>query len=70
MNKYDFDTVIDRRGTSARKYEWLDGMFGRHDVPTLSTAYAGVSTIPFWAITRVRTVFGSHWPNGLPTVIP
>jgi len=32
MNKYDFDRVIDRRGTSAVKYEGLDGVFGRHDV--------------------------------------
>lgn len=46
MNKYDFDTVIDRRGTSARKYEWLDGMFGRHDVSPLWIADLDFAVCP------------------------
>lgn len=46
MNKYDFDTIIDRRGTSAIKYEWLDGMFGRHDVSPLWIADLDFAVCP------------------------
>lgn len=46
MNKYDFDTVIDRRGTSAIKYEWLDGVFGRHDVSPLWIADLDFAVCP------------------------
>ena len=46
MSKYDFDTVIDRRGTSAIKYEWLDGMFGRHDVSPLWIADLDFAVCP------------------------
>ncbi len=46
MNKYDFDKVIDRRGTSAIKYEWLDGMFGRHDVSPLWIADLDFAVCP------------------------
>ncbi len=35
MNKYDFDSVIDRHGTYATKYDGLDQVFGRHDVMPL-----------------------------------
>ena len=46
MNKYDFDTVIDRRGTTAIKYEWLDGVFGRHDVSPLWIADLDFAVCP------------------------
>lgn len=46
MNKYDFDTVIDRRGTSAVKYEGLDGVFGRHDVSPLWIADLDFAVCP------------------------
>lgn len=46
MNKYDFDTVIDRRGTAAIKYEWLDGVFGRHDVSPLWIADLDFAVCP------------------------
>ena len=46
MSKYDFDTVIDRRGTSAVKYDWLDGMFGRHDVSPLWVADLDFAVCP------------------------
>lgn len=32
MAKYDFDTVIDRRGTGAMKYDALNELFGRNDI--------------------------------------
>lgn len=46
MNKYDFDTVIDRRGTSAVKYEGLDTFFGRHDVSPLWIADLDFAVCP------------------------
>lgn len=46
MSKYDFDTVIDRRGTSAIKYEWLDGVFGRHDVSPMWIADLDFAVCP------------------------
>ena len=46
MNKYNFDDIIDRRGTSAIKYEWLDGMFGRHDVSPLWIADLDFAVCP------------------------
>lgn len=46
MNKYDFDTVIDRRGTSAIKYEGLDTFFGRHDVSPLWIADLDFAVCP------------------------
>jgi cystathionine beta-lyase len=35
MAKYDFDTVIERRGTGAMKYDSLKALFGREDVTPL-----------------------------------
>ena len=46
MNKYDFYTVIDRRGTSAIKYEGLDTFFGRHDVSPLWIADLDFAVCP------------------------
>lgn len=46
MNQYDFDTVIDRRGTSAVKYEGLDAFFGRHDVSPLWIADLDFAVCP------------------------
>ena len=46
MTKYDFDTVIDRRGSSAMKYEGLDTFFGRHDVAPLWIADLDFAVCP------------------------
>lgn len=46
MTKYDFDTIIDRRGTSAIKYEGLDTFFGRHDVSPLWIADLDFAVCP------------------------
>lgn len=46
MSKYDFDTIIDRRGTSAIKYEGLDTFFGRHDVSPLWIADLDFAVCP------------------------
>ena len=35
MGKYDFDSVIERRGTGAMKYDSLEALFGRSDVTPL-----------------------------------
>ena len=47
MEKYDFDKVIDRRGTGAIKYEWLDKLFGRQDLLPLWVADMDFETPPF-----------------------
>lgn len=44
--KYNFDTVIDRRGTSAVKFEGLDAVFGRHDVAPLWIADLDFAVCP------------------------
>ncbi len=46
MNKYDFDSVIDRRDTCAVKFEGLDAMFGRHDVTPLWIADLDFAVCP------------------------
>lgn len=46
MNKYNFDTLIDRRGTSAVKYEGLDAVFGRHDVSPMWIADLDFAVCP------------------------
>lgn len=46
MEKYNFDTVIDRRGTSSMKYEGLDTVFGRHDVSPLWIADLDFAVCP------------------------
>ena len=46
MTKYDFDTVIDRRGTCATKLDGLDAMFGRHDVTPLWIADLDFAVCP------------------------
>lgn len=46
MKKYNFDTVIDRRGTSSMKYEGLDAVFGRHDVSPLWIADLDFAVCP------------------------
>lgn len=46
MKKYDFDTVIDRHGTSSMKYEGLDAVFGRHDVSPLWIADLDFAVCP------------------------
>ncbi|MDE6651221.1 MAG: cystathionine beta-lyase, partial [Paramuribaculum sp.] len=35
MGKYDFDRVIDRKGTGAMKYDALTELFGRDDITPL-----------------------------------
>lgn len=44
--KYDFDTIIDRRGTSAVKFEGLDAVFGRHDLSPLWIADLDFAVCP------------------------
>lgn len=46
MNKYDFDVIIDRRGTSAIKFEGLDAFFGRHDVSPMWIADLDFAVCP------------------------
>ena len=46
MNMYDFDSVIDRHGTYAMKYDNLDQMFGRHDVTPLWIADLDFAVCP------------------------
>jgi len=46
MKKYDFDSVIDRHGTCATKYDGLDQMFGRHDVTPLWIADLDFAVCP------------------------
>ena len=46
MNRYDFDSVIDRRGTYATKYDGLDQVFGRHDVMPLWIADLDFAVCP------------------------
>lgn len=46
MKKYDFDQVIDRRGTGCTKYEQLDTMFGRHDLMPLWIADLDFAVCP------------------------
>lgn len=46
MSKYDFDSVIDRHGTYATKFDGLDQMFGRHDVTPLWIADLDFAVCP------------------------
>ncbi len=46
MKKYDFDSVIDRRGTSAVKIDRLDRVFGRHDLTPLWIADLDFAVCP------------------------
>ncbi len=46
MSMYDFDSVIDRHGTLALKYDGLDQMFGRHDVTPLWIADLDFAVCP------------------------
>ena len=46
MNSYNFDTIIDRHGTSAAKLERLDSVFGRHDVTPLWIADLDFAVCP------------------------
>ena len=43
---YDFDTIIDRRGTGAMKLDGLDAVFGRHDVTPLWIADLDFAVCP------------------------
>ena len=44
---YDFDKIIDRRGTGSVKYEMLKEMFGREDLIPLWVADMDFETPPF-----------------------
>lgn len=46
MSNYNFDCVIDRRGTSSMKFEGLDAFFGRHDVSPLWIADLDFAVCP------------------------
>lgn len=46
MTKYNFDTIIDRRGTGAAKIERLDAVFGRHDLTPLWIADLDFAVCP------------------------
>ena len=43
---YDFDSVIDRHGTSAAKIDRLDAVFGRHDLTPLWIADLDFAVCP------------------------
>ena len=45
--KYDFDTIIDRRGTDAVKLRRLKTLFGREDLIPLWVADMDFATPPF-----------------------
>jgi len=47
MANYDFDKVIDRRGTGSYKYERMDRVFGRKDLIPLWVADMDFETPPF-----------------------
>ncbi|MCH5222381.1 MAG: pyridoxal phosphate-dependent aminotransferase [Muribaculaceae bacterium] len=46
MARYDFDSVIDRRGTAAVKIDRLDRVFGRHDLTPLWIADLDFAVCP------------------------
>lgn len=46
MTRYDFDSIIDRKGTCASKIDNLDVMFGRHDVTPLWIADLDFAVCP------------------------
>lgn len=46
MRTYDFDRIIDRRGTCCAKYEQLDSLFGRHDLTPLWIADLDFAVCP------------------------
>lgn len=46
MKQYDFDRVIDRKGTSCYKYDELDSFFGRHDLLPLWVADMDFAVCP------------------------
>lgn len=46
MSQYNFDNVIDRRGTSAVKIDRLDQVFGRHDLTPLWIADLDFAVCP------------------------
>lgn len=46
MSQYNFDNVIDRKGTSAVKIEHLDMVFGRHDLTPLWIADLDFAVCP------------------------
>lgn len=47
MDSYDFDRIIDRRGTNALKYDSLEERFGRDDLLPLWVADMDFETPPF-----------------------
>ncbi|MDD6891118.1 MAG: aminotransferase class I/II-fold pyridoxal phosphate-dependent enzyme, partial [Bacteroidales bacterium] len=47
MQNYDFDTVIERRGTGALKYDALERRYGRADLTPLWVADMDFATPPF-----------------------
>lgn len=47
MEKYDFDKMIDRRGTGAVKYDALEELYGRSDLLPLWVADMDFETPPF-----------------------
>ena len=47
MDRYDFDRIIDRRGTNALKYDSLEERFGRDDLLPLWVADMDFETPPF-----------------------
>ena len=47
MKKYDFDRIIDRRGTGSIKYDDLKERYGRSDLIPLWVADMDFETPPF-----------------------
>lgn len=58
MNKYNFDTVIDRRGTGAMKYDALDRLYGNSELTPLWIADMEFATCP--EITEALTKRFAH----------
>ena len=73
MGKYDFDRVIDRRGSGAMKVDALDEFYGRHDLLALWIADMDFAVSPCICdalVARMRhpiygyaTVPDSYWES-------
>ena len=74
MIKYDFDTVIDRRGTGAMKYDALGRLYGNTALTPLWIADMEFAACPdivkalidrFMAMPKPLKAIGSQYASGL-----
>lgn len=72
--KYDFDQIIDRRGTCCVKYDKLDELYGRDDLLPMWVADMDFATPPFVVDAVIRrcqhpifgyTCRGPQWSNAI-----